>query len=102
MRTLMNPRDVADRLRMATVSLTNSHDIAIARQYVHELEAMALHLQVEEARKATEIAFFEYGQCDDADEKSIAEASEQDFSLTASRLYGQHQMASTVEESSRD
>ncbi len=82
----MNPRAVADRIRMATVSLTNSRDIAIARQYVHELEAMALDLQHEEARKATEIAFVEYGQRGDADRESNTEGSEQDFSLTASRL----------------
>lgn len=37
----LNPREAAERLRMATASLVDPHDIAVVRQYIYESEAIA-------------------------------------------------------------
>jgi len=55
-----HPRAVADRLSIASSGLTHPRDIAIARQYVYEIEALAWFSRQEEARGETDKATAEF------------------------------------------
>lgn len=53
MRNIQNPRAIADRIRAATLSLTDPHDVEAVRQSLQELEDLARQQDAKVARRHT-------------------------------------------------
>ena len=53
MPNLKNIRAAADRIRTATLSLSDPHDLIIVRAYLHELEEIAREQEAELERRPT-------------------------------------------------
>ena len=51
MRNIKDPGAVADRLRAATLSLTDPHDVEVVRQHLLELEGIARKQEADVARR---------------------------------------------------
>jgi hypothetical protein len=80
-----HPRAVADRLSIASSSLTHPRDIAIARQFVYEIEALAWCSRQQEARGETQKANAEFYDGRLTEESMPAEAVGPEKNSTSNR-----------------
>ncbi|WP_145917007.1 hypothetical protein [Erythrobacter sp. QSSC1-22B] len=93
-----NPRKVAERIRMATKSLADPHDIAVVRQYIYELEAIARKQELKDARATMTQEIIGYQEGSQPEDGCSAEGSGQIVPLARPPLNGNLKLVSEVGE----